>query len=88
MTKTNAERDRQKLATALKTNFTSGLSAEQVKQRQTDGRNVLQEEKPPTIFQKKFGGICLTLRHWCCYLRWRYQLTWRLPQMVAGRRLS
>ncbi|GAX02163.1 hypothetical protein C5L25_000360 [Secundilactobacillus silagei JCM 19001] len=52
MTKTNAERDRQKLATALKTNFTSGLSAEQVKQRQTDGRNVLQEEKPPTIFQK------------------------------------
>ncbi|MFC6254735.1 cation-translocating P-type ATPase [Secundilactobacillus hailunensis] len=52
MTKTNAERDRQELATALKTNFTSGLSTEQIKQRQGDGRNVLQEEKPPTIFQK------------------------------------
>nr|WP_252904550.1 cation-transporting P-type ATPase [Secundilactobacillus silagei] len=57
MTKTNAERDRQKLATALKTNFTSGLSAEQVKQRQTDGRNVLQEEKPPTIFQKNLAAF-------------------------------
>nr|WP_235995160.1 cation-translocating P-type ATPase [Secundilactobacillus yichangensis] len=52
MTMTNAERNREQLEAALKTNLTSGLMDFQVTQRQADGRNVLQEEKPPTLFQK------------------------------------
>ncbi|MCH5462564.1 cation-translocating P-type ATPase [Lactobacillus sp. LC28-10] len=49
---TNAERNRQQLETVLKTNLTSGLTTAEVKRRQAEGRNVLQEEKPPTLLQK------------------------------------
>lgn len=52
MTMTNANRDRQQLEAALQTKISTGLTAAQVKQRQIDGRNVLEEEKQPSLFQK------------------------------------
>ncbi|WP_225356329.1 cation-translocating P-type ATPase [Secundilactobacillus pentosiphilus] len=48
----NSERDHRQLENAFNTNLTSGLTATEAKRRQSAGRNVLQEEKPPTIFQK------------------------------------
>lgn len=52
MTIHNAELTKTQLATQLETDLTLGLTAAQVAERQRDGRNVLQEEKPPSIFQK------------------------------------
>ncbi|GAX05211.1 cation-transporting ATPase [Secundilactobacillus pentosiphilus] len=52
MTMKNSERDHRQLENAFNTNLTSGLTATEAKRRQSAGRNVLQEEKPPTIFQK------------------------------------
>ncbi|WP_225356659.1 cation-translocating P-type ATPase [Secundilactobacillus pentosiphilus] len=48
----NSERDHRQLESAFNTDLTSGLTATEAKRRQSAGRNVLQEEKPPTIFQK------------------------------------
>lgn len=52
MKMTNAMKDRRQLEAALDTQLETGLTAAMVKQRQAAGRNVLQEEKPPTIWQK------------------------------------
>lgn len=48
----NSERDHRQLESALNTDLTNGLTAPEAKLRQSAGRNVLQEEKPPTIFQR------------------------------------
>ncbi|MTV81990.1 cation-translocating P-type ATPase [Secundilactobacillus folii] len=49
---TNATRDRRQLEAALETNLSTGLTQAQVKQRQGAGKNVLQEERPPSLLQK------------------------------------
>lgn len=52
MTIHNAEMTQAQLAKKLETDLSQGLTTAQVTERQHDGRNVLQEEKPPTVFQK------------------------------------
>jgi calcium-translocating P-type ATPase len=52
MTMTTATQSRQQLAEQLKTDLSRGLTKEMVMQRQQLGRNELQEEKPPSLFQK------------------------------------
>ncbi len=63
MKMTNAMKDRRQLEAAFETQLETGLTAAMVKQRQAAGRNVLQEEKPPTIWQKNLAAFircCVT----------------------------